>query len=117
MAEQVNHPEHYQSANGIECIDAIEAAVENLTGIQAFCVGNAIKYLFRAGKKDGNSFVQDVDKAQWYLQHARLTAKIPDEVKQELDNKPVGAVDVQPAPAGAMPGLEIPGTPGPGVNV
>ena len=61
MSEQVNHPAHYQGKNGIECIDAIVAA-NGTDGAIAFCTGNAIKYLFRAGEKD--SWEQDMRKAQ-----------------------------------------------------
>jgi hypothetical protein len=46
MAERVNHPPHY-NADGIECIDALEAATSGLQGIEAFCTANAIKYLWR----------------------------------------------------------------------
>lgn len=67
--EQVNHPEHYQSANGIEAIDAIEAAL-GLEGTIDFCKGNALKYLFRAGTKEGNSHQQDLRKAKWYINKA-----------------------------------------------
>ena len=62
----VSHPGHYQSKNGIECIDCIEAAVEGLNGIEAVDTANAIKYLFRWKKKNGR---QDVEKAIWYLSH------------------------------------------------
>ena len=41
----VDHPDHYQTSS-IECIDAIEAAVEGLDPIEAFNVGTAIKYLW-----------------------------------------------------------------------
>ena len=58
--EQVDHPEHYnQHPSGVECIDIIEHFVHN--------VGAAIKYLWRAGLKDGNSDVQDLKKARWYI--------------------------------------------------
>lgn len=33
-----------------------------------FCVGNAIKYIQRAGTKDGETEVRDLEKAVWYLQ-------------------------------------------------
>lgn len=62
----VSHPSHYQSKNGIEVIDVIEAFTEDLEGIEAICTGNAIKYLCRWSKKNG---VQDLEKAIWYLQH------------------------------------------------
>lgn len=62
--EAVDHPEHYASAgNGIECIDAIEAALgrEQFIG---FLRGQVIKYQWRMGKKDNAA--QDNDKSIWY---------------------------------------------------
>nr|DAD83098.1 MAG TPA: nucelotide kinase [Podoviridae sp. ctlpi2] len=67
----VNHPPHYQS-NGIECIDAIRAALtpEQFAG---YCRGNAMKYLWRAGKKlqsgqlAADAWKEDLEKARWYL--------------------------------------------------
>ena len=61
--DAVNHPAHY-TQGGIECIDAIEAATIDKAGIEAVCVGNVIKYLWRYEAKGGR---QDVEKAQWYL--------------------------------------------------
>lgn len=59
-ADTVNHPTHYNShPSGVECI----TVVEHMT----FNVGNAIKYLWRAGLKDENPSVQDLKKAQWYI--------------------------------------------------
>lgn len=57
------NPSHYQQGK-IQCIDAIESATTNLQGIEAFCTGNAIKYLWRWREKNG---VQDLRKAQWYI--------------------------------------------------
>ena len=55
----VNHPKHYNShPSGIECIDIAEAF--------NFNVGNAIKYLWRAGLKGEN--LEDLKKALWYIQ-------------------------------------------------
>jgi hypothetical protein len=62
----VNHPAHYQGENGIEAVDAIEAAL-GIAGCAAWCRGNAMKYLFRGGKKD--DVVQDLEKALWYIGH------------------------------------------------
>lgn len=62
--DNVNSPSHYTQANGLECIDAITAAVSGKTGIEAVCVANVIKYLWRYELKNG---VEDVKKAQWYL--------------------------------------------------
>lgn len=64
--KMVEHPEHYQSSNGIECIVAIEAAVEGLHGIEAVDTANAIKYLWRWKNKNGK---QDLEKAKWYIDH------------------------------------------------
>ena len=63
--DMVNEPPHYQSDNGIECIDAIEAAVADLQGFEGYCTGNAIKYLWRWKKKGG---AQDLEKARWYVE-------------------------------------------------
>ena len=67
MNDPVNSPKHYQGK--VECIDAIEAAIEGLTGMQAMCTGNAIKYLYRWSKKVG---MEDLDKAMWYIQKMRI---------------------------------------------
>lgn len=61
--DNVNHPSHY-TAGKIECIDALEAATCELTGIEAVCTANAIKYLWRWKQKNG---VEDLKKARWYL--------------------------------------------------
>ena len=63
--EMVNHPEHYQSVNGVECIDAIASATEELIGEEAFCIGTAIKYLWRYKKKEKP--LEDLKKAKWYI--------------------------------------------------
>ena len=60
----VNHPPHYASGK-IECIDAIDVAVDGLTPQEAVCSGNVIKYVWRFKRKNGK---QDLLKAQWYLQ-------------------------------------------------
>lgn len=61
--DMVNHPNHY-TQGGVECIDAIAAATEELSGIEAVCTANAIKYLWRWKLKNG---VQDLEKARWYI--------------------------------------------------
>lgn len=63
MIDNVNHPSHY-TQGGIECIDALKAATVGKTGIEAVCVANAIKYLWRYEEKNG---LEDVKKAQWYI--------------------------------------------------
>jgi hypothetical protein len=64
----VNKPSHYTDG-GIETIDFIEAK-----GLD-FNLGNAVKYISRAGKKDPSKKVEDLEKARWYLNReiARLS--------------------------------------------
>jgi hypothetical protein len=63
MIEQVNHPKHYGGAdNPYEAIKVIEA-----WGL-GFCLGNTVKYISRAGKKETDKTVQDLEKAKWYLE-------------------------------------------------
>ncbi len=60
--EQVNHPAHYGGEdNPYEAIKVIDA-----WGL-GFCLGNTVKYIARAGKKD--AILQDLKKARWYLDH------------------------------------------------
>ena len=49
--DNVNSPDHYQGK--VECIDCIESATAGLSGLEAFCTGNAIKYLYRWKHKNG----------------------------------------------------------------
>lgn len=58
--DEVNHPAHYTDGK-IEVIDFIEDK-----GL-GFCLGNAVKYISRAGKKDKTKTIQDLQKAAWYL--------------------------------------------------
>lgn len=75
--EQVNHPARYNKGD-IECIDAIKAATCNLTGIDAVCTANAIKYLWRWKEKNG---LEDLEKAMWYIR--RLKQEHEHEVRAE----------------------------------
>lgn len=61
--DSVNKPQHYADSK-IECIDAIEEATKHLSGFEAYCTGNTLKYLWRWKKKNG---IEDLKKAQWYL--------------------------------------------------
>ena len=65
LYDSVNHPAYY-TAGSIECIDALKEAVSHLTGLEAFCTANAIKYLWRWKLKNG---VEDLKKAKWYIDH------------------------------------------------
>jgi hypothetical protein len=65
----ISHPDHYnQHPTGIECIRIVEHFNFNL--------GNAIKYIWRAGLKSNNP-IEDLQKAEWYIRREiqRLQAK------------------------------------------
>ena len=66
LEDLVNHPNHYKSegVSGIECIDAIQAALteEEFVG---FCKGNNIKYTWRANRKQ--DVRTNIEKAIWYM--------------------------------------------------
>ena len=64
VPDMVNHPQHY-TQGGIECIDALKAATVGKRGIEAVCVANVIKYLWRYEKKNG---IEDVRKAKFYIE-------------------------------------------------
>ncbi len=58
MNDPVNHPKHYTAhPSGVECIEVTEH--------MNFCVGNAIKYLWRSGLKGEQ--IEDLRKARWYI--------------------------------------------------
>lgn len=66
MEDKVNHPKHYTShPSGCECID--------ITEHYDFCIGNAIKYLWRCGLKAEGGMnirdkeIEDLEKAIWYI--------------------------------------------------
>lgn len=58
--EKVDHPSHYNQGK-IEVIEYIEDQKLD------FCLGNAVKYISRAGKKDPSKTIEDLHKAIWYL--------------------------------------------------
>jgi hypothetical protein len=68
--DPVNHPKHYTThPAGIECIDVVEHMTFNL--------GNAVKYVWRAGLKPETTAITDLQKARWYVDReiARLSSK------------------------------------------
>lgn len=59
-SDPVNNPSHYNAhPSGVKCITIVEHF--------NFCLGNAIKYIWRAGEKDGSTMIQDLKKARWYI--------------------------------------------------
>ena len=59
----VDHPSHYLKNSGHEVIDVIDA------WSLGFDLGNAVKYIARAGKKNPDKSKEDLNKAIWYIQH------------------------------------------------
>jgi len=60
--DAVNHPSHYTDGK----IEVIEFICDKKLG---FHLGNVVKYLCRAGKKDASKYVEDLEKAEFYLHH------------------------------------------------
>lgn len=77
--DNVNHPSHYTSGK-IEVIDFITD--QKLT----YCLGNAVKYVARAGKKDPNKTIEDLQKAVWYI-NQQIKILQEDESKEVLDSR------------------------------
>lgn len=61
-SDPVNHPDHY-TAGGLEVIDILQAKLSS-DEFEGFLKGNILKYVLRARHKNG---LQDLQKAQWYL--------------------------------------------------
>jgi hypothetical protein len=57
MTDAINPPHYQAHPSGIECIE--------ITEHMNFCLGNSIKYIWRAGLK--NNAIEDLEKARWYL--------------------------------------------------
>lgn len=68
MTDNIHNPSHY-TKGGIECIEAIKAAVTGIIDpFEAYCTGNIIKYVWRWNYKNG---VEDLDKAIQYIRFIR----------------------------------------------
>ncbi|NKR22024.1 DUF3310 domain-containing protein, partial [Rhodococcus hoagii] len=90
-ADPVNHPGHYTShPSGVECIQVTEH--------MSFCLGNAIKYIWRADLK-GNA-IEDLQKARWYVDReiARLGGEPAVQDRLAADGRllPEGGTDLLP---------------------
>ena len=116
MIDNVNHPKHYTQGD-IECIDALKAAIVGKTGIEAVCVANVIKYLFRYENKNG---LEDVRKAQWYIN--RLIQELeekkencffigPDDVVDDCNECANYNMDEDSEPCCNCKNTAVPGTP------
>jgi len=62
MADNVNHPSHYETGK-FECIEVMQE-VFGTEAVQNFCICNAFKYLYRHRRKNGK---EDIEKAEWYI--------------------------------------------------
>jgi len=78
------NPPHYQGK--VECIDAIESAVDGLPPLQAYLTGNCMKYLYRHGKKGQQ--IQDLEKAMWYLERLIATCKGAKDGEAKVHGRP-----------------------------
>jgi hypothetical protein len=78
--DKVNHPSHYCQGK-IEVIEAIE------DWRLGFHLGNAVKYIARAGKKNPEKYAEDLEKAIWYLRRqieiCSLNPRRPNDMLQE----------------------------------
>ncbi len=63
-SDEIHHPDHY-TWKGVECKDVIETMVTGLSGIEAYYMGNIIKYLYRYPKK--GTLETDLAKAAQYM--------------------------------------------------
>ena len=80
--DPVNRPAHY-AAGRFEVIDIIEDQL-GMDGLRGFCLGNTLKYICRAGKKDPAKTIEDLQKAAWYLNH--YTTRLQDDGQITIDD-------------------------------
>jgi len=76
VSDDVNHPPHYGGDTTYETIKVIEA-----WGL-GFCLGNCVKYISRAGKKNKDAEIEDLKKALWYLQR-EIDTKILERAREQ----------------------------------
>ena len=95
MSDNVTHPNHY-CKGGIECIEAIKAAVSGIADpFEAYCTGNIIKYAWRWSAKNG---IEDLEKAKQYIkfikEYRESKTKEPHTTYlEEMGEEDVGEVD------------------------
>jgi hypothetical protein len=75
------NPRHYNQGK-VECIDALESATVDKKGIEAVCIANVIKYLWRYESKNG---LEDIKKAKWYLN--KLLSHLDDKIDIKFKDK------------------------------
>ena len=77
MSEKINHPSHYNTGK----YEAIEV-IEDWGLGRGFNLGNAIKYISRAGHKNPETEIEDLEKAAWYINREIERLKIIKEVER-----------------------------------
>jgi hypothetical protein len=83
VSDPVNHPQHYTAhPSGVECIQ--------ITEHMGFCLGNAVKYIWRADLK--HDAIEDLRKAAWYI-NREIEKRTASSAGADLS----GACHVQPA--------------------
>ena len=94
--DKVNHPKHYTNGS-VECIDAIASAVVGKSPLEAVCVANIVKYLWRYNAKNG---FEDVLKAKWYLDRLEKVVRSMTEYRDDAECRPAQAdsAECRPAP-------------------
>lgn len=85
MHDNINHPKHYTEGKKFEPIDVIEDW--NL----GFHLGNTIKYISRAGLKDPNKTIEDLEKAEFYLKRYINNLKEKKMINGSSEYKSLGA--------------------------
>ena len=83
--DKINHPSYYADGN-IEVIEFIEDKHFD------FCLGSAIKYLSRAGKKSKETEITDLEKAIWYINRRIQELKEQQEEKKTYTAAEIGAM-------------------------
>lgn len=98
MEDMIRHPDHY-TWKGVECIKLIEIMTRGMSGIEAYYMGNVIKYLFRYLKKNG---AEDLDKA---IQYTTMLREYRYGKKQEV--KPPDGAGELPKENQICPGMQL----------
>lgn len=89
MSNQVNHPPHYNSGK-FEVIEVIE---DQKLG---FHLGNSVKYILRAGKKDPSKTVEDLNKAIWYINRHLENLKESPRRPNDMNVRPTEGLKTEP---------------------
>lgn len=89
--DMVNNPSHYGGAENVyEVVKVLEA-----WGLdRCFYLGSCIKYIQRAGKKDPNKYIEDLEKAKWMLNRKINNLKKEKAISSAAINSTIGEARV-----------------------